>query len=34
MAITVDLHKGNNSVRLWNSYGRMPDIDYMQVDKK
>lgn len=32
-SVTVKLKKGDNIVRLWNDTQRMPDVDYMTVEK-
>ena len=30
--LTLNLNKGQNTIRLYNDNGPMPDIDYMQID--
>ena len=30
--LTLNLNKGQNTIRLYNDNGSMPDIDYMQID--
>lgn len=32
-AISVNLKRENNVVRLWNKESRMPDIDYMRISR-